>query len=99
MSLSDSSSHSKVHRYDSTFRSSCVSSWQRSGQSIETHAKELGIAKQTLHNWIKKSRKASSSDSSIDEVRRLESLLRQKDKEIALLKKAASYFARDIDPL
>ena len=82
-------------KYDKAFRDAAVRSWRSSNQSIATHAAELGIPAQTLTNWVQKS-DAPASALEPSERRRFERLLREKEEEIAILSKAAAYFARAV---
>lgn len=72
------------------------------GQSIAAVAATLGLADQTQHNWIKAQRegrlggpgsKAVSAEQM--ELARLRAELAKTKMELAIVKKAAAYFARE----
>ena len=73
--------------------------------TVELSAK-YNVAKSTISEWAKKygeecqykntTQKTNESDSA-SEIRRLNQLLKDKDKEIEFLKKAAAFFEKEID--
>ena len=73
--------------------------------TVELSAK-YNVAKSTISEWAKKygeecqykntTQKTNESDSA-SEIRRLNQLLKDKEKEIEFLKKAAAFFAKEID--
>jgi transposase len=84
-------------KYDKAFREAAVRSWRSSKDSVAEHASSLGIPAQTLNNWIHRSpSKQETSGSSSQEVVELQRLVREQAEEIAILKKAAAYFARGV---
>lgn len=69
-------------------------------------AAEYNIAKSTVSEWAKKygeecqytnTTSKSNESESAKEIRRLNQMLKEKDKEIEFLKKAAAFFAKEID--
>jgi len=91
----------KRARYTLEFKLEAVRLTQ-SGQSIAVVAKTLGIAEQTLHNWIKAQArgqlkepagKAVSAEQM--EISRLRAELSRVKMERDILKKAAAYFAKE----
>ena len=76
-------------------------------RSISEIAADYNVAKSTLTGWVKKhgeecqyktTTKTSQEEfESAKEIRRLYQLLHEKDKEIDFLKKAAAFFAKEID--
>ena len=94
-------SQSKRARYTLEFKMEAVR-LVRSGQSIAAVAKILGIAEQTLHNWVKAHRqgKLKGGDSkpvSAEqmEISRLRAELARVKMERDILKKATAYFAKE----
>ncbi|TQN28527.1 transposase-like protein [Haloactinospora alba] len=91
----------KANAYSPEFRDEAVKHVIESQRSINRVANELGISSETLRNWVRKYRKETPDDApSLDtteraRLRELERLNREKDMEIAFLKKAAAYFAKD----
>jgi transposase len=93
---------SKINRarYTLEFKREAVRLTQ-SGQSMAAVAKTLGIAEQTLHNWIKaqaqgKLKEAGKAVSGEQmEISRLRAELARAKMERDILKKAAAYFAKE----
>lgn len=75
----------------------------KSGQSIGSVAKELGLIEQTLRNWVKAA-DAGKLNGAGDKVVTPEQMERSRlraentrlKRECEILKKAAAYFARDV---
>lgn len=72
------------------------------GQSVAVVAATLGVASNTLHNWLKAQREGKlggpgSKPVSPEqmELARLRAELARKNMELDILKKAAAYFARE----
>lgn len=84
-------------RYPLEFQKSSVKLAITSDQSIAKTAKNLGVSRGTLQNWISKysSPEHSSEINYLEEVRRLKKELQQSQAERDLLKKAAAYFAKE----
>lgn len=94
-------SKTKRSRYTLEFKTEAVRLVQ-GGQSIAAVAKILGIAEQTLHNWIKaqasgKLKEPAGKGVSMEqmEISRLRAELARVKMERDILKKAAAYFARE----
>ena len=94
-------------RYNDDFKREVVRAYMAGDKSTVEIATEYNIAKSTVSEWAKKyseecqykkntTPKTSESDSA-KEIRRLNQELRDKDKEIEFLKKAAAFFAKEID--
>ena len=74
----------------------------QSGQRVAAAARSLGIAEQTLHNWLKADRGGKLSDTPAKpvsaeqmEIARLRKELAEARMERDILKKATAYFARE----
>ena len=74
----------------------------QSGQRVAAAAWSLGIAEQTLHNWLKADREGKLSDRPAKpvsaehmEIARLRKELAEARMERDILKKATAYFARE----
>jgi len=71
------------------------------GQSIAAVAAILGLSSQTLHNWIKAQQAGRLAGAGVRvspeqmELARLRAELSKTKMELALVKKAAAYFARE----
>ena len=68
----------------------------RSGETQTEVAKSLGISSKTVHGWWSSAKQDRPTQELTDteEIARLRSLLREREAEIAFLKKAAAYFAK-----
>ena len=94
-----------VH-YNNDFKKEVVKEYKSGAKTIAEIAAEFNIAKSTVSEWAKKyseecqyttSNKSNVESESAKEIRRLNQLLKDKDKEIDFLKKAAAFFAKEID--
>lgn len=72
------------------------------GQSVPAAAKDLGISDQTLRNWVKAAAKGELKGAgkvvtpAEMELSRMRAEVARLERENALLKKAAAYFAKEI---
>ena len=91
-------------RYSEDFKKEVVKAYMAGDKSIPQIAVEFNVAKNFFSKWVNEykeeclyttSTTAESNESK--EIRRLNQLLNEKDKEIAFLKKAAASFAKEID--
>jgi transposase len=94
-------SKTKRARYTLEFKLEAVRLVQ-GGQSIAAVAKVLGIAEQTLHNWVKaqaagelKAQAGKGVSAEQMEISRLRAELARVKMERDILKKAAAYFAKE----
>jgi len=86
--------------YNSEFKESAVKLANESKVPLAQVARELGINKNTLYNWVEKYSKPKENGIRTDEhiyeeVNRLKKELHRISQERDLLKKAAAYFAKD----
>ena len=91
-------------RYSADFKKEVVRAYMAGDKSITQIATEYNIAKSTVGQWVKEYKEeclytttTSTESNEAKEIRRLNQLLSEKDKEIAFLKKAAAFFAKEID--
>ena len=92
-----------VH-YTEDFKKEVVKAYMAGDKSIPQLAVEFNVAKSSVSKWVNEYKEeclytTSTTTESNDakEIRRLNQLLNEKDKEIAFLKKAAAFFAKEID--
>lgn len=90
------------HRhYSAEFRAEAVRLAETSGQSIRQVALDLGIANQTLGEWIRLSReRPAGTPLSAEERAELEELrrrVRTLETEREILRKAAAFFAQETE--
>ncbi len=95
-------SEKKNKSYTAEFKESAVKLAVQSDQSVSVTAKELGVNVNTLHTWIAKYHRpkatnvASKGEEHVyDELRRLRKEVSQLKEERAILKKAATFFAKE----
>ena len=88
-------------RYTEEFKQQAVELALASEQPYSATAQELDINPKTLYNWIKAAKSIdkhlsiTTNKKQLDmENKRLVKELKRKDQELAILKKAAAYFAK-----
>lgn len=95
MSLKEKQSR---RRYTSEFKEQAVKR-VLSGQGVAAVARELGVGDSLIHNWLARHRQQAGAGAvqaeQAAEIARLKRLLAQREEEVAILKKAAAYFARE----
>jgi transposase len=93
--MSEKKTHAAT-RYPLEFQKSSVKLAITNDQSITKTAKNLGISRSTLQNWISKysSPGSASEINYLEEVKRLKKELHQTRAERDLRKKAAAFFAK-----
>lgn len=91
-------------RYSEDFKKEVVKAYMAGDKSIPQLAVEFNVAKSSVSKWVNEYKEewlytTSTTTESNDakEIRRLNQLLNEKDKEIAFLKKAAAFFTKEID--
>lgn len=92
-----------VH-YTEDFKKEVVKAYMADDKSIPQIAVEFNVAKSSVSKWVNEYKKeclyttsTTAESNEAKEIRRLNQLLNEKDKEIAFLKKAAAFFAKKID--
>ena len=99
---------SQQQHYEPEFKNKIVRHHIEEGRTLKSLAKEYGIAKSTISIWCKKfgeecQQKALSNSEALNELelmkenRRLRAELEEAKKENLFLKKAAAFFAKEID--
>ena len=94
-----------VH-YNEEFKKEVFKAYMAGDRSLVQLSADYNVAKSTISDWAKKygeecqykntTAKNIESDSAA-EIRRLNQMLKEKEKEIDFLKKAAAFFAKEID--
>lgn len=93
-------------RYSEDFKKEVVKAYMAGNKSIAQIATDYNIAKSTVSQWAKQytgecldttSTYSTLESNEAKEIRRLHKLLNEKEKEIEFLKKAAAFFAKEID--
>lgn len=91
---------SQGRTYKPEFKQMAVEMVLEGGKSVAKVAEELDINEWTLRNWVKQARKAQRTTSDVAEsespdLLRAERRIRELEMEVAFLKKAAAYFAKE----
>lgn len=92
-----------VH-YTEGFKKEVVKAYMSGDKSIPQIAVEFNVAKSSVSKLVNEYKEeclyttsTTAESNEAKEIRRLNQLLNEKDKEIAFLKKAAAFFAKKID--
>jgi len=90
--------------YESEFKSKIVRLVLEEGRTIPSINKEYNLGEGTVRNWIKRFQEeceknpvVNDTKDAYEENKRLRKELEAAQKEIAFLKKAAAFFAKEID--
>jgi len=91
----------KVTSYSLEFKQSSAKLAAESEQPISTTARDLGVHEATLHGWVKRYSPCKGKTSAFiantgDELKRVKKELARIKQERDMLKKAAAYFASEI---
>jgi transposase len=93
-------------RYSDEFKRDAVDLVRSSGRAINDVARELGLCHETLRNWVRISQRppASASPAALAtvadkdaEIKRLRAQVAELQVEKEILRKAAAYFAKEMD--
>jgi len=86
----------KNKRHTDIFKREALSLSERIG--VAKAARQLSLSESLIYSWRKKHGDLDDEQSSIltDENKRLKRLLAQKEEELAIVKKAATYFAKEL---
>ena len=91
-------------RYNKDFKKEVVRAYMAGNKSTVEIAADYNIAKSTVSQWVKQYKEeclyttnTTSESNEAKEIRKLNQILKEKDKEIEFLKKAAAFFAKEID--
>ena len=92
-------------RYSDDFKKEVVRAYMAGDKSTAEIAAEYNIAKSTVSEWARKygeecqytnTTSKSIENDSAEEIQKLNQMLKEKDKEIEFLKKAAAFSAKEI---
>ena len=91
----------KVTSYSLEFKQSSAKLAAESDRAISTTARELGVHEATLHGWVKryapvKGKSNFSQTTTCEELKRVKKELARVKQERDILKKAAAYFASEM---
>jgi len=94
---------SRRSKYPEQFRRDAIELVNSSDRPLRQIARELGVNHETLRSWVNAAKQAtetgpSAEDPAVtDEVTRLRKQVAELQKEKEILRKAAAYFAREMD--
>ena len=90
-------------KYSKDFKIEVVNAYMAGNKSLLQLATKFNVAKSSVSKWINQYKEeclyttnTTSNTNQVKEIRRLNQLLNEKDKEIAFLKKATAFFAKEI---
>ncbi len=90
--------------YETEFKQKIIRLHLEEGRTIRSLTDEYNISKASISNWVKNyreecqtSHEAKEEYDYMKENRKLRKQLEEKEKEILFLKKAAAFFAKEID--
>jgi len=90
-------------KYDKVFKQKLTRLHLEDNRTLTSLSKEYNVAKSTLNGWIKSFNEESTesedkvSPNVYDEIKLLKKRTAELEKENAFLKKAAAFFAKEID--
>ena len=94
----------KKKRYEPELKEKILRLHVEEGRTQDSLTKEYGLGQGTISYWLKQRRKECLSNPQLkeqtdafEENKRLRRELAEKEKEIAFLKKAAAFFAKEIE--
>jgi transposase len=94
---------SRRSKYPEQFRRDAVELVGSSDRPLRQVARELGVNHETLRSWVNVAKQAAEDEppaedpAVTDEVQRLRRQVAELQKEKEILRKAAAYFAREMD--
>lgn len=93
-----------MSKYEDEFRDKMIHLHLNDGRTLSSLSKEYGVNKSTICNWVKLYRKECQTNSTKNEEKdyfkenlQLRKQLEELEKENRFLKKAAAFFAKEID--
>lgn len=92
-------------KFTPEFKRDAVDLVLSSGRAVNDVARELGVGNETLRNWVNKRRRQPGSDGQVPaspadkdaEIARLRAQVAELQQEKLILRKAAAYFAKEMD--
>lgn len=90
-----------MSKYDKSFKAEAIRLALTSSQPISKTARDLGLKESTLYNWLSQERSKAESEAShsevnlVDELNRLRKENMRLKEEREILKKAATFFAKE----
>jgi transposase len=94
---------SRRSKYPEQFRRDAIELVNTSDRPLRQIARELGVNHETLRSWVNVAKQAAEAGPPVvdpavtDEVTRLRRQVAELQKEKEILRKAAAYFAREMD--
>jgi len=94
---------SRSSKYPEQFRRDAIELVRSSDRPLRQIARELGVNHETLRSWVNTAKREAevgppAEDPAVtDEVQRLRKQVAELQKEKEILRKAAAYFAREMD--
>jgi transposase len=88
-------SKNKYNAYTREFQENAIRLCKQPGRNVASVAQELNIPAWKLRTWVNQSKKKLEKSEEVEEISKLEDRILELEEEVAILKKAAAYFAKN----
>jgi transposase len=82
--------------YTKEFQDGAIRLCKQPNRTVASVAQELKIPAWKLRNWVNESKQKLEKSAEVEEISKLEERVQELEEEIAILKKAAAYFAKNL---
>lgn len=82
--------------YTKEFQDGAIRLCKQPNRTVASVAQELKIPAWKLRNWVNESKQKLEKSAEVEEISKLEDRVQELEEEIAILKKAAAYFAKNL---
>jgi transposase len=86
----------KSTAYTKEFQDNAIRLCKQPNRTVASVAQELKIPAWKLRNWVTESKQKLEKSAEVEEISKLEDRVQELEEEVAILKKAAAYFAKNL---